>query len=274
MPANRCLNFLTAGTLVVLLLPAPVARANSHRSGWVWVDDDGGTIEVGAEGGSKSEGRGSSETSGSDARPVCTWERVPDDHIIVKRRAATGQDVVLYFKTCPGQPRQVVEVSVGASAVNPTAAWERALELLALPTPHIGVNPSEPVVHVETWLWVDRGTWGTRTQTASAGGVTATVTATPSRVTWDMGNGDRVICEGPGNPYDPAKPARAQSTDCSYTYRHSSAGQPAGAYQVTATVEWGLSWRVAGAAGGGTLPATSNSISTALPVGEMQALNQ
>ncbi len=218
MPPRRCLSFVTAGVLALTVFPGGVALATTHGSGWV--DEDGGIIEVGAEGGTRSEGRDSSRASGG-ARPVCQWEQVPDDHLLVRRRATTGQDVVLYFKTCPGRPREVVEVPVGGGRVSPVAAWERALELLVLPTHRIQVNPTEPVVHVETWLWLDDATWATREQTASAGGVTATVRASPRRVTWDMGNGDRVVCDGPGTPYDPSNPAEAQSTGCSYTYRHS-----------------------------------------------------
>ncbi|MDP8927512.1 MAG: hypothetical protein M3O70_02780, partial [Actinomycetota bacterium] len=63
-------------------------------------------------------------------------------------------------------------------------------------------------------------------------------------------------------------------TECSYMYQHSSAEQPGEAYQVTATVEWEVSWSVTGAAGGGALPAMLTTSSTAVRVAEMQALNQ
>ena len=89
-----------------------------------------------------------------------------------------------------------------------------------------------------------------------------------------MGNGDVVVCNDPGTPYDTSRPAAEQSTTCSYTYEHTSAGQPGDAYQVTATVEWQVSWTVTGAPGGGALPSLSTSSATSVRVAEMQALSQ
>jgi hypothetical protein len=129
-------------------------------------------------------------------------------------------------------------------------------------------------VHVASWLWLDGDLWRSHSSSASAGGVTATVTATPTRTLWDMGNGETVVCDGPGTPYDPSRADAAQSTSCSYTYRNSSAGRPGNAYPVTVTVEWQLGWTVTGAPGGGALPGLTTSTSTAVPVGEVQALNQ
>ena len=57
-------------------------------------------------------------------------------------------------------------------------------------------------------------------------------------------------------------PETAQTTDCSYTYLKSSAGQPSangdgdsnnGAFRVTATITWTVSWLATGVAGGGPL---------------------
>jgi hypothetical protein len=100
------------------------------------------------------------------------------------------------------------------------------------------------------------------------------VTATPTRTLWDMGNGEMVVCSGPGQPYDPVTADTADPPDCSHTYRNSSAGLPGDAYQVTVTIEWDLSWSVTGAPGGGALPGLTTSTSTSVPVGEVQALNQ
>lgn len=100
------------------------------------------------------------------------------------------------------------------------------------------------------------------------------MTATPRRVIWEMGNGDTVTCAGPGTPYDPSRPSAQQTTDCAYTYRHSSAGRPRNAYRVIANVEWGVSWSVVGAAGGGSLPPLFTSSPLWVGVAELQALNQ
>ena len=57
---------------------------------------------------------------------------------------------------------------------------------------------------------------GRSPRSASAGPVTATATAAPSKVVWDMGDGDSVTCDGPGTPYSASDPNA--TTDCSYTW--------------------------------------------------------
>jgi hypothetical protein len=117
-----------------------------------------------------------------------------------------------------------------------------------MPTPTIAMAPpagAPQLVGVAAWLWIEPGAWQALSATATAGVVTATATATPSKVVWDMGNGNQVTCDGPGTPYKASDPNAA--TDCSYTWT-----QP-GSYQVTVTVYWSVAWTAAGAAGGGNL---------------------
>lgn len=150
-----------------------------------------------------------------------------------------------------------------------------ARESLRLPAPRIATNPRaewELVVNLPTWLWVE-GVWAQHTASATAGPVAAVVTARPQAVVWDLGNGERVTCHGPGTPYDPARPADAQHTDCSYTYARGSAGQPGDVFTVSATVVWSASWTATGAPGGGDLPALTTTSSVPVRVAEVQALN-
>src|SRR4030095_12254838 len=102
-----------------------------------------------------------------------------------------------------------------------------------------------------------RRSWAAQTATASVPGMSATVVARPARVVWDMGDGGRVVCRGPGTPYDPARPAHEPG--CGYMCRRSSAGAPEGRLLVTATITWSVSWSATGVAGGGSLPAVSRS---------------
>ena len=63
-------------------------------------------------------------------------------------------------------------------------------------------------------------------------------------------------------------------TDCSYTWTQSSAGQPDGAYQVTATVYWQVAWTATGAPGGGNLGQVPGPAAhVAVRVAESQAVN-
>ena len=133
-------------------------------------------------------------------------------------------------------------------AVNPVAVGEQAVQQLGLGSLSIEMAPpsgSTQLVGVATWLWIDPGAWADKTATASAGTVTATATAAPTRVVWDMGDGDTLTCDGPGTPYSAAD--ANGTSDCSYTW------PAAGSFTVTATVYWSVSWTAVGAAGGGNL---------------------
>ena len=122
------------------------------------------------------------------------------------------------------------------------------------------------LVGVPTWLWIDPGAWQTADASATAGPVTATATATPSKVVWDMGDGDTVTCDGPGTPYSASDPSA--TTDCSYTWT-----QP-GSYEVTATVYWSVTWTAVGAPGGGNLGLQAGPPAEAeVQVTESQAIN-
>lgn len=268
-------------TLVVL--PAAAAPGDGVR-GWVDLDGDNSEIEVGA-----SDEQTTGKNSGSGGVSDCMWSRVPEDEIddvwwdagadVGDGEIVDVQEYDWYWKSCPdgtgGQTVDAVPVPRDAPPVDPTVLRDEAIDRLALPQPSVAMNPSgDQVVHVASWLWIDGAIWQPHTESVSAGGVTTTVTASPQRVVWDLGNGDTVVCDGPGVPYDTSRPAGEQSTDCSYTYRHTSAGQPDDAFQVTATVQWQVSWSVTGAPGGGALPALFTSSPVAVPVAEMQALNQ
>ena len=286
------LRVTVALTAVLVVLPATAALA-ADPDAWVDVDPDDAGVDLGASDGTVTpvvDGGGGSTTE-------CTWSRIPDDEI--DYRWWTDEPVpgdldeggiadpdnplsyVWYWKTCPTEDGGTTSTLIPIprepepDPVDPTELREEALDRLQLPTPTIDFNsPSDQVVHVESWLWIDSAIWQEHTKSVTAGGVTVTATAQPSRVVWDMGNGDVVVCEGPGTPYDTSRPAAEQSTECLYTYEHSSSGQPEEAYQVTATVEWQVSWTVTGAPGGGALPSLSTSSATSIRVAEMQALNQ
>jgi hypothetical protein len=166
-------------------------------------------------------------------------------------------------------------------AIDPALVAQQAENSLQLPSPQIETNPStKAIVNLPTWLWVGQGTWGAESVSASVGTVTATATATPEQVVWTMGDGGSVTCEGPGTAYQPSVPAQSQTTDCSYTYRRSSAGEPAAnsdpnsaGFPVRATITWGVSWTAQGEPAGGTLAPLTTSSSTSLPVEQIQSVS-
>jgi hypothetical protein len=87
-----------------------------------------------------------------------------------------------------------------------------------------------------------------------------------------MGDGNTIVCDGPGTPWDPNLPAAQQSPSCSYVYRRSSADQPNASYLVRASIDWSTSWVAVGAAGGGALGPAVTTGQLPVQVGEVQAL--
>ncbi|HEY8524612.1 MAG TPA: hypothetical protein VIL48_06600, partial [Acidimicrobiales bacterium] len=128
----------------------------------------------------------------------------------------------------------------------------------------------EQLVGFPIWLWVEPAVWRTFTAEATIPGLSVTVTATPRRLVWDMGDGTRFACAGPGTPWDPAGGA-GQTTDCSHTYQFVSAGEPGGRYRASVTATWAVSWR-ASTGEAGTLADASRTATFGLTVGERQAI--
>jgi hypothetical protein len=185
-----------------------------------------------------------------------------------------------YRKVCTdeqGQSRGTVVWVADRESVDPVVLAEQAAERVAVPEPSVNLNPSlaqNQIVNLATVLWIDPAQWQPVTTSASAAGVTANVAARPLRVEWDMGNGDTVTCEGPGTPFDPSAPDVTPDDACLYTYRRSSATAPNGAFTVTATTVWEVSWDAEGAPGGGSLGLSRRSTSFPIRVAEIQAVNQ
>ncbi|MBE2997185.1 hypothetical protein IDM40_00500 [Nocardiopsis sp. HNM0947] len=99
-------------------------------------------------------------------------------------------------------------------------------------------SPDGPVlVHVPVWMWIDGDQWAQQSASASVPGGEVSVTAAPSSVSWQMGDGTTVDCEGPGTPFDASTHDPEESSpDCGHTY--TSTGQ----VQVSAQVRWETSW--------------------------------
>ncbi|WP_235978645.1 hypothetical protein [Streptomyces lycii] len=150
---------------------------------------------------------------------------------------------------------------------------QRAVERLELPEPVIRTSPDEEfvqVVHVPTWMWAEHGTWEPVSVSASAGGVEVTATARPRKAVWSMGEGGRVVCQGPGTPYSDSYGAREPSPDCGYTYRRASLTEPGRAYTVSVEVTWDVRWHGAGQSG--VVPGLEIEASRTLVVDEVQAV--
>lgn len=153
--------------------------------------------------------------------------------------------------------------------LGPLAGAERAaqmaVEQLALEPPMIALSPpvgSDQIVGVATWLWVDNA-WTTTSASATLAGVTATVSATPTTVVFDTGDGSRITCSTT-TAYDTTRPARDQHTECSHTYVRP------GTYTLAATITWNVNWSASNSETG-SLGSTTRTSDIAVHVVEIQA---
>jgi len=163
------------------------------------------------------------------------------------------------------------QVPAEATLPSPQELAEQARAQLRLPSPRIQANPvGEKLVSLPTWLWLDRSSWDAQRATAAVPGVSVTAVATPTSVSWSMGDGENVSCSGPGTPFSAGRNPAAASPDCGHTYHRSSASAPAHQFAVRATVHWTVAWSGAGASG--TFPDMTTSGSAAFRVAEVQAL--
>ncbi len=270
---------------------ATVARADATST------DSGGTISVGASTSASSPGTSSvpagvASLAASPAGfvPTCTTDVLTLNNALGPPPGVTGPGSwysILCTTSAGGTTTTNLWISSGATppaappAVDPYAVALQAENSLNLPSPTISFNPpTNAVVNLPTWLWIDAALWHPYAVSATVGAVTATATATPTSVTWNLGDGDALNCDGPGTAYQTDLPSSAQETACSYTYPTTSQGQPAsdgnpddGAFRVTATVAWQVAWTAQGAPGGGNLPSLTTTSAASLRVEQVQSVN-
>jgi hypothetical protein len=154
---------------------------------------------------------------------------------------------------------------------------DEAVKRLRLPAPIIRINPvvklrpdrpPAQLVYVPTWFWVDSGSWGTRSATASAGGLSVTATAKAVKSVWSAGDSSHAeTCHGRGTPWKSGMDPSKASPTCGHTYTTPSTGT----YTVKATVTWEITW--SGGGQSGTRPPLTTTADMALQVVEGGALN-
>lgn len=286
-------------TTAAVVLDASPALAQTAQAGKDDSAISAGATNPGASGAQPvSSGGGGGGGRGSVA--TCTavdgtvgpvgYVPVPQDILGPDRKAyAADNDGAYYWKSCGGQDaNRSGSFLAGATflpngtrgpapvIVDPAALAQEALQRAPLAAPNIKMAPDPSIpqlVNLATFLWIDPAQWRPQSASATAGAVTSTVTATPTRVVWDMGQGDTVTCNGPGAPYVPTLPDDAQPSNCKFTYRASSARSPDKTFTITATIEWHVTWAASGAPGGGDLGISRRSSSTPVRVAEIQVLN-
>lgn len=275
---------LVAGASIAALIVIGAAPAGAddrpRGGGGAYVNPGGDPTAVAGDGASGGAGDVGSRSRGVDIDP-CEWQVVVEDDFQfavydeespVARHSATGRWLQRW---CPGFGAVAVDgffLIPEGGLVDPYQLAVDALASVRIEPPAIRTSPSESgrlYVQVPTWLWLERSWWQPYQATANAGRVWSTVRATPVATTWSLGDGRTVSCRGPGTAWRPGLPEDA--TDCTHTYRTSSATRPGGTFGLEATVTFEVSW-TSNASGGGTLPAITRTSTLEVEVGEIQAI--
>jgi hypothetical protein len=174
---------------------------------------------------------------------------------------------------CPNQENGAPgsECTEGVPDEPDVASIDLALQArgnLGPPTPSIHWSPDpRTYVRLRTGLWIDQADFTELDESINAGGQTVTAEATPKYVEWNLVE-KTIQCSTAGSP---------NSTECGYDYQRSSASQPGGTYQISATVVWSVTWVCEGdcdPGAGGPLDDISTTATALLPVDEIQTESQ
>jgi hypothetical protein len=272
-------RLVTAVFLVAIgvLAARPAAAETRPPGGGAYIDDTGDPTATATQVNAvPGEGGGGGGTS------PCTWSVwIEDDFEFaiwetegVRQYSQTGRWLERRCETpsaTAGPPSVEAAILPEGGQVDPAALALDALESVSVPGPIIGTSPTADalVVRVPTWLWVDGDWWRPYEATATAGRVTSTVVARPTQTSWVLGDGKTRTCSGSGVAWQPGLAETA--SNCTHTYTSSSAGQPNGTFELSATVELAIDW-TSNTGQGGTLPAISRTSTVAVQVGEIQAI--
>jgi hypothetical protein len=162
--------------------------------------------------------------------------------------------------TPPPQPPVPPEILMGIA---------RKIMEDAVGMPVVNFNPANrSFVRLDTWMWFDPAAWEPVSVTASGGGNSVTVTATPSKVGVSgvpAGSQVRTGCTNGGAPY-----RAGGSTDCLINFGQSSGTQPGQQWHFQVSLNWNVT--AVGAALDGP-PTITRTEDEALTVMESQAVN-
>ena len=177
--------------------------------------------------------------------------------------------------TAPNPPQFRTDTFSGPGNQPITAGQAAAIAVarLQLPTIAPGIGPSPDLnpwkmaaVGYPLWLWAD-GASHVGPASDSVAGLSVSLDAKVSSVTFRMGDGHTVTCAGSGLPWTTAVQPGTKSPTCGYSYAKPSL--PKDNYTVAAIANWAVTWTSNGQSGVINVPAVDT---TELPVGELQVL--
>jgi len=184
------------------------------------------------------------------------------------------QDFFKYVQQWTAQNPDLIWVPAGQAPPQPPVPPEILMSIARdamdklVRMPMVNFNPAaRSFVRLDTWMWFDPAAWQPISVTASGGGNSVKVTATPGRVgVSGVPAGSTVLtgCAGGGRPY-----GAGGSTDCMINFDRSSGGQPGQQWHFQVSLTWNVAATGAALQGPATITRTENE---ALTVLEAQAV--
>jgi hypothetical protein len=175
----------------------------------------------------------------------------------------------------PPNPPQLASDNFSGRGNQPTPGQAAAIAVARLQLPKVspGIGPSPDInpwnmaaVGYPLWLWAD-GPTHVGPISDSVAGLSVSLDAEVSSLTFRMGDGHTVTCAGSGHPWTTAVQPGTESPNCGYTYAKPSL--PDNTYTVAAIANWAVTWTSNGQSGVINVPVVDT---VELPVGELQVL--
>jgi hypothetical protein len=300
-------RLLAAGAATVLVLAAgslTTASAAARRAGPgaecppgqdncdVWHDGETTRPDRPGNGDNPGGGGGGTRTCVRDNQPIACYDDLlgyfnNSDGCYYKleepQRPDAPQGQQWYLRSCAGAQEEVLLDAAPdgfGTPPDPVELANRALASITLEPPpvHVAPNKGAGLVGLPVWMWTDQrdGTWGELTASASAPGLTVSISAKVKKIVWDMGNEEQIPCQVPGTAYDPNVHRGGKSPDCGYPtgYPRSSRREPGGVYKVTATTTWQVLWTGGGTSGELPPQTRTSSAPGTVRIDELQVVTQ
>lgn len=292
---TRRLLPLAAALVVVFGSPAtavaapPVGECPPGQTGCYVHDDDPG--DPGDSGGNTGGNNGRGERTCTRGRepircydPVFGWFNQSDEcyYRLAEPQfpppAGGGSEGGWYIATCLAGVAQPVwfDAPPIAAPPDPETLAREALAGIDLLGADIEIKPDQGpgLVGLPVWLWAGKSenTWGPIQNSATDQGLTVTITARVTRLSFDVGDGSApVVCADGGTPY--AKGAAGPSPDCGHVYARSSQKQPGKKFTITATSAWTVDWASSSGESGTIGPEIRTSDAT-VQIDELQVVTE
>lgn len=268
--SGRRIGLCAAFVVVFSLGDARVALAEGPNNGGIGVSTSGTRTETGAQ---ASVGAGSQQTviptSGRNAhrgrgasKVTCRFQTID----VANPLGGTGADAGNPYDLPVGTQtwRSCYDTTTGARVEGPTlytstgpaagggGGPDLTAQLIDMALANIDIDlpeprfspPNQTFPNFDTWLWTND--LPTQTASATAAGVTITVSAKLSATKYEINavpgvtshdDGVVITCTGAPTAYDPAKPDRDQSTSCHHRF-----AAPTRDLTIDTTATWRLTW--------------------------------